>query len=441
MIATMKTFGPVDERSAQQLRTCIEASGEDAGAVLCGDHHPGYSMPIGGVLALKAHVIPAGVGFDIACGNCAVRTNVKAADVDVARIMDEIWRTISFGMGRANNEAVDDPVLEAIATSPVIPQRSLLKIAADQLGTVGSGNHYVDLFEDRADGTLWVGVHFGSRGFGHKTASGFLAIAAGKEFGDHVSEVGMDSAPLLLELDQPSGQDYLAAMEIAGQYAYAGRDWVVDRVLRILGAQNLHRVHNHHNFAWRETHRGESWLVIRKGATPAFPGQEGFVGGTMGDDAVILRGIESSESADAFYSTVHGAGRVMSRTQAAGKTRRVSRWKCQNYRNCTYTAAKGGYFKEENGPTPTCPQCGHKLRLTPMEEQIRPGVVDWPAWQAELKTRGVELRGAGADEAPVCYKRLDDVLTHHAGTVEILHRLRPLGVAMAGSDTFDPYKD
>src|SRR5690348_3854700 len=130
----MKVFGPCDERSATQLRTCIEASEADAVGVLCADHHPGYSMPIGGVLALRDTVIPAGVGFDIACGNCAVRTDVKAADVDVSRVMDEIWKVISFGVGRANSERVDDPVFEAIAASPVVEQRALLKLAQDQLG-------------------------------------------------------------------------------------------------------------------------------------------------------------------------------------------------------------------------------------------------------------------------------------------------------------------
>lgn len=438
----MQVFGPVDARSAQQLTTCVQASGEDAPSVLCADHHPGYSMPIGGVLALQGAVIPAGVGFDIACGNCAVRTDVLAADVDVARVMDEIWKVISFGMGRSNEERIDDhPVFDTIAHSPVAGQRRLLQSAQNQLGTVGAGNHYVDLFADRADGRLWVGVHFGSRGFGHKTASGFLAIAAGQGFDDHVSEGGMDSAPLLLSTGTPAGQDYLAAMAIAGEYAYAGRNWVVDRVLAILGARDTYRVHNHHNYAWREDHGGVPYWVIRKGATPAFPGQEGFVGGTMGDDAVILRGVDSPASAAALYSTVHGAGRVMSRTAARGKTRRVMRWVCQDHRRCSYSAPKGGYQKVEGLPTPKCPSCGHKLRLVPQEEYLAPGLIDWPAALASLKAQGVELRGAGPDEAPGAYKRLDEVLAHHAGTVEILHRLRPIGVAMAGADVVDPFRD
>lgn len=438
----MKVFGPADERSVQQLQNCIEASKEEAPAVLCADHHPGYSMPIGGVLALQHSVMPAGVGYDIACGNCAVRTNIQAADINTARVMDEIWKVISFGMGRNNAERIDDHhVFELIDRSPVAGQRRLLQIARNQLGTVGSGNHYVDLFEDRKDGRLWVGVHFGSRGLGHKTCTGFLSLAAGKEFDEHTKEGGMDDPPVLLDVHSPLGQDYLAAMEIAGDYAYAGRNWVVDRVLQILGAQDTLRVHNHHNFAWLENHFGANYYVIRKGATPAYPGQKGFIGGTMGDDAVIVEGVKSPDAAEALYSTVHGAGRVMSRRQAAGKTRRTSRWQCQNYRKCSYSAAKGGYHKDENGPTPKCPDCGHKLRLTPMEEQLSPGLVNWADWQEKLKFKGIELRGAGADEAPQCYKHLPDVLTYHGDTIRILHTLRPIGVAMAGADTYDPYKD
>src|SRR5258705_1227636 len=110
-------------------------------------------------------------------------------------------------------------------------------------------------------------------------------------------------------------------MTLAGQYAYAGREGVLARVLEILGGKARFTVHNHHNFAWRETHEGHEFWVVRKGATPAFPGQWGFVGGSMGDISVVIRGVESRESKSALYSTVHGAGRVMSRTQAAGKIR------------------------------------------------------------------------------------------------------------------------
>jgi tRNA-splicing ligase RtcB len=396
------TFGEVDQRSFAQLQRCLEVEREARGA-LCADHHLGYSMPIGGVVGYRRHVSPSGVGFDIACGNLAARTPLRFADLaaDVPKIMDAIWRRISFGIGRENRETVDSPVLDRIARSPVAGQRALLQLARDQLGTVGAGNHYVDLFEDE-EGLVWVGVHFGSRGFGFKTASGFLALARGRRFDEHVPEGGMDAPPVVFPADTPTGLDYVEAMVIAGEYAYAGREWVVDTIVeRILGTVRTDSVHNHHNFAWRETHGRDTFWVHRKGATPAFPGQRGFVGATMGETAVILRGVEHPASARSLYSTVHGAGRVMSRTQALGKFKGWGR---------------------------------HR-------RQVSRGTVDFARWRRELKARGIELRGGGADEAPECYKRLDQVLAAHAGTVDVEHRLRPFGVAMAGPDVFDPYKD
>ncbi len=160
-------------------------------------------------------------------------------------------------------------------------------------------------------------------------------------------------------------------------------------------------MHNHHNFLWEEEHLGEKYYVVRKGATPAFPGQYGFVGATMGDTSVIIKGVDSPLSREGLYSTVHGAGRAMSRTQAAGKKRR-----------------RGGRV-----------------------EYITKGLIDWPAVKKEMKAKKIALRGGGADEAPDCYKTLKDVLAYHEGTIETVHYLRPIGVAMAAPDMFDPYKD
>jgi len=185
------TFGNVDAWSHTQLRTCLAAAEAREGAelrgVLCADHHPGYSQPIGGVVAFRHHVSPSGVGYDIGCGNLAVKTNIRIETLtpDVPRVMDEVWARVSFGMGRKNPERVDHPVLDDIAKSPVPGQRSLGRLARNQLGTVGGGNHYVDLFSDE-DGWVWIGVHFGSRGFGHRTCTGFLALAQHRAWDDKV---------------------------------------------------------------------------------------------------------------------------------------------------------------------------------------------------------------------------------------------------------------
>jgi tRNA-splicing ligase RtcB len=275
----------------------------------------------------------------------------------------------------------------------------LKKMAEDQLGTVGSGNHYVDLFTDELD-RVWIGVHFGSRGLGHKTATWFLEKAGAKD--------GMDVEPCVIPAASYLGQDYIGAMFLAGEYAYAGRNWVCQKVANILGAKILDSVHNHHNYAWRENHGGEDLWVVRKGATPAFPGQRGFVGGSMGEQSVILEGVaaepEEPKKYDystkykqkmALFSTVHGAGRRMGRMEAKGK------------------------FKH-----------GVMLRAPKVTQEMMDG------W-----TKGIELRGAGVDESPDCYKRLPEVLNEHKDSVRILHTLTPVGVAMAGKNEFDPYKD
>lgn len=430
-------YGAADERTIAQIERC-QAAEAGARAVLCADNHLGYSQPIGGAVAYREHISPSGVGYDIGCGNKAVRTNIKVGDAflgarpsaTVGQIMDEIVRRVSFGMGRNNDEPADDLVLDQIKEAPFAPQRQLYDLAAKQLGTVGSGNHYVDLFEGD-DGYLWVGVHFGSRGFGHKTASGFLALAEGKGFSEHATEGEMDSPPIVFPIDSELGQSYIEAMELAGAYAYAGRDVVVNTVLDILGTIADYEVHNHHNFAWREEHDGEDWWVVRKGCTPAFPGQQGFVGATMAEESVILEGTEQAK--DALFSTVHGAGRAMSRTQAKGRSRKRKRWEC-NDRDCDYFHTDKSQFECLDHPDA-------KPLKRWYEEQKSPGLVDWEAERANLDTLGIELRGAAADEAPPAYKRLDAVLEAQGDTIQVLHRLHPIGVAMAGPDIRDPYKD
>src|SRR5262245_11822905 len=324
--ATVAIFGEHEPKTLAQLEDVASRAERVA---LMADGHLGYVMPIGGVAAYRGQVSVVGVGFDIACGNAAIRTDLSLqATTGLAdrlpELADEIQDVVSFGMGR-KNRANDAPVDHSLFESPsweAVPfhvRQGLRSKARAQLGTVGSGNHYVDVFADE-DGAIWVGVHFGSRGFGHTVASGFLALSQGEKWGARVPE-----REALLALDQPMGQDYWALMTLAGDYAYAGREWVARKVVSILGGRELDLVHNHHNFAWREQHDGRDVIVVRKGATPAFPGQKGFIGGSMGDDAVIVQGTTApgTETAAtqraAHYSPVRGPARVRSRTQAAGR--------------------------------------------------------------------------------------------------------------------------
>lgn len=393
----------IDEKSIAQIERCT--SENDIG-VLTADAHYGYGHPIGGAVAYKNKISLSGVGFDIACGNKAVRTDIKANQITLPKIMDEIYSQISFGIGRRNNKPVDHEVLDKINSAEFKPQRKLFNLAKEQLGTVGSGNHFVDLFKDD-EGFLWIGVHFGSRGFGHRTTMGFIALSKNLSFEDNVKEGSMDSPPILFDIKSELGQTYLEAIKIAGEYAYAGRNLVVNEVLRILDDPKVtFEVHNHHNFAWREEHFGEKYWVVRKGCTPAYPNQLGFIGSNMMDDSVIVEGIDSELSKKALYSTVHGAGRTMSRNEAAGKKK---------------------WIRDNDGI---------KRPVT-----IGRGKVNFEKVRFEMKQRRIELRGSGADEAPECYKKLDDVLSFMGNTIKVIYKLHPIGVAMAGSDIYDPYKD
>ncbi|GLC24835.1 RtcB family protein [Roseisolibacter agri] len=354
------------------------------------------------------------------CGNAAIRTNHTLASLGdtperqrrtLEGLADEIAGSMSFGMGRRNradDAPTDDPLFDDPAWREVPGSKkevaALKTKARQQLGTIGGGNHYVDVFADET-GALWVGVHFGSRGLGHTIAMGFNALGQGKRWGERAGE-----QETLLSLRTSMGEDYWTLMHLAGRYAYAGREWVARKVVELMGARELELVHNHHNFAWKEVHGGEELLVVRKGATPAFPGQLGFVGGSMGDDAVIIRGATptgSGAAADtvrdaqraALHSTVHGAGRVLSRTAAAGKRDR-----------------KTGRI-------------------------LKPGAVTQEMMDGWMRERGVILRGGGLDESPHAYRRLPDVLAAQGSTIEIVHTLHPLIVVMAGADEFDPYKD
>lgn len=381
LVNNVPVWGNPEPQAVKQIINCKR---DAAHVALMADHHVGYAVPIGGVVAYEGKVSPSGVGYDIACGNKAVRLDIAADEVkaNIKSIMDDVWTSISFGIGRKNEERVDHDLFDDAAWENK-HAKPLKELARSQLGTVGSGNHYVDLFSDEL-GRTWVGVHFGSRGLGHKLATKFLHLAGGKD--------GMFVDPVVLDAKSDLGEQYLEAMHLAGRYAYAGRDWVCGKVAEILGANIEEEIHNHHNFAWEEEHGGRKLWVVRKGATPAFPGQKGFVGGSMGDISVILEGVESPDGAVSLYSTVHGAGRVMGRREAAG------------------TRYKRGKVTR------------HMMR-------------DW------IEPLGVELRGAGTDESPHCYKRLPDVLAAHAASIKVLHTLTPLGVAMAGENEVDPYKD
>src|SRR5882762_658246 len=312
--APLKVFGDHDEGTLAQMKNCMAVGNVVAGTI-CADGHLGYAQPVGGVIAYEGQISISGVGFDIGCGNMAIRLDTPYAAIEdrVGEIIRDVARVVSFGIGRNNEERVEHALFDDGDAWRASDMEAYRQKAAGQLGTVGSGNHYVDLMHDEA-GLVWIGVHFGSRGLGHTSATRYLKAAGGKD--------GMNVPPAVIDEDSELGRRYIAAMELAGRYSYAGREWMIERVRKTIGGNVTDMVHNHHNYAWRENHGGRDLWVVRKGATPAFPGQRGFVGGSMGDDAVIIEGVDGPEARASLYSTVHGAGRVMSRTEAKGKRNR-----------------------------------------------------------------------------------------------------------------------
>lgn len=424
-------FGVHEKHTLHQL---ADVKKKALKVALMADGHLGYIMPIGGVAAYNNKVSVVGVGYDIACGNAAIKTDLKINSFGKKELHDiatEIQHTISFGIGRTNkalDAPIDDPLFGDAAWDAIPAKHgdrvALWAKAQNQLGTVGSGNHYVDVFADEA-GTVWIGVHFGSRGLGHTIASGFLALGSGGEWSDRVKE-----QEVILDLATPLGDAYWSAMKLAGQYAYVGREWVARKVMHILGGKEIELVHNHHNYAWKEMHivpvtPGENpdrllanleereVVVVRKGATPAFPGQKGFVGGSMGDNAVILEGTVTQDHGirtlqeNALYSTVHGAGRVMGRQDAK----------------------RGRAARDDDGKLIAGVPRDTSTIITREMQQ------DW------LQAAGVILRGGDVDEAPQAYRRLPDVLEAQGSTIQVLHTLSPVIVVMAGTDVQDPYKD
>jgi tRNA-splicing ligase RtcB len=376
--APLTIYGQHEESTVQQMKNCM-SYGNVVSGILCADGHLGYAQPVGGVIAYEDQISISGVGFDIGCGNMAVKLDVPYDKIKsrINPLARDIAKNISFGVGRTNTEKVEHELFDREDAWKISQMADYKQKAGAQLGTVGSGNHYVDLFYDE-DGFVWIGVHFGSRGLGHTTASKYLKLAGGKD--------GMNVPPTVLDAKTDLGRAYIEGMKLAGEYAYAGREWVVEKVRSIIGGKVLDTVHNHHNYAWLERHSGKNLWVVRKGATPSAPGQRGFVGGSMGDNAVIIKGLDSHDNRDSLYSSIHGAGRKFGRKEAKRRFRRDE-----------------------------------------MDE-----------W---LNKRQVTVIGGDLDESPMAYRRLPSVLSAHASTIKVLHNLTPFVVVMAGSHEVDPWKD
>lgn len=367
----------IEAGAHEQMASACRLPVSIAGALMP-DAHVGYGLPIGGVLATDGAVIPYAVGVDIACRVKLTVFDLPPGELErhVARFEHIIDRCTLFGVGKAWDRPPNHPVMdEDWSVTPVTA--SLRDLARTQLGTSGSGNHFVDFGVIHfADNTLgvepgqYVAVlsHSGSRGPGAKVAGHYSRLAR-----DLHPELPKQASHLAW-LDIPGdGEEYWAAMQLMGNYASANHDVIHRKLVEAVGAEVLLRVENHHNFAWRETHEGLDLIVHRKGATPAGKGALGVIPGSMASPAYLVRGRGEPASLD---SAAHGAGRRLSRTQAKKTIRRSE-------------------------------------------------------LHAMLAERGVRLMSAGLDESPHAYKDIDAVMADQRDLVETIARFDPKLVKMA----------
>lgn len=377
--APWKQWGEdLEEQAVQQMRNACRLPVAVAGALMP-DAHLGYGLPIGGVLATENAIIPYAVGVDIACRMKMTVFDLpaEANETDKERLSEVLQKETRFGIGASFRRPHDHAVMDQDwDITPVT--KKLKQKARSQLGSSGSGNHFVEfgvltLPEDdlglKAGTYLALLSHSGSRGSGAQVASHYskLARSLHPELPKELSHLAW------LDMDSAEGQEYWAAMNLMGDYAAANHAVIHREIIRALGADALVQVENHHNFCWRESIDGKEVYVHRKGATPAGDGVLGIIPGSMATPGYVVRGKGSEES---INSSSHGAGRVMSRKKAS----KTFNW--------------------------------HEVRKF-------------------LNERKVTLLSAGLDEVPGVYKDIDAVMGHQTDLVDTVARFDPRIVKMA----------
>lgn len=371
----------IEQGARNQMDIAIRLPVAVAGALMP-DAHQGYGLPIGGVLATENAIIPYGVGVDIGCRMCLsiYDTPVSQLENDPRGLYKILQDHTLFGSGREFKDNKEHEVTER----PLFGQIPLLKglqlKAVRQLGTSGSGNHFVEFgvveitdadneFKLKPEKYLALLSHSGSRGLGATIANHYTKIAMEK------CRLPQQAKHLAwLDLSSQEGQEYWLAMNLAGDYASACHHAIHEKIAHALGTQPLAMVENHHNFAWKEKFNGKEVIVHRKGATPAGKGVLGIIPGSMTAPGFIVRGKGATLS---INSASHGAGRKMSRTAAM--------------KNVSHAQLK-----------------------------------------ATLKEHNVTLIGGGLDEAPHAYKDIHTVMDAQVDLVEVVGKFTPRIVRMDG---------
>lgn len=369
----------IDPAAIRQMREACSLPVSVKGALMP-DAHVGYGLPIGGVLAADNVVIPYAVGVDIACRMKLSVLDMPSSLLDDSkdtRLKEALEQETRFGIGASFKKRRSHQVMdENWSVSPVT--RKMKDTAWAQLGTSGSGNHFVEfgtieLFDDSfgvEPGTyLALLSHSGSRGTGAEVCKYYSALAqkACRQLPREMMRLAW------LDLKQTEGREYWQAMELMGRYSAANHELVHRHIVERLGAAVLFGVENHHNFAWQEVHDGRRVVVHRKGATPAWEGQAGIIPGSMASSAYVVRG---RGKPDSLCSASHGAGRNVSRTQA--------------------------------------------------KKQF-----SWHQLNELLAKNKVTLLSAGIDESPMAYKNIDEVMAAQGDLAETKARFFPRLVKMA----------
>ena len=321
---------PLESQAHAQLRNIASMPFVGPWVAVMPDVHLGIGATVGSVVPTRGAIIPAAVGVDIGCGMAAVRTTLRANDLpdNLAALRSGIERSVPVGNGPGGEHRhVPDSASTRLADAQLEQRLARIRdkhprIRADKVekqnGTLGGGNHFIELCLDEED-RVWVMLHSGSRGTGNLIGTYFIERAR-KELEQRVLGFHVPDKDLAFFLEgEPLFDDYVEAVSWAQDYARTNRETMLARVLHEL-RQKLPKfqlekeaVNCHHNYVQRETHAGESLLVTRKGAVSAREGELGIIPGSMGTRSYIVRGLGN---ADSFHSCSHGAGRVMSRTQA-----------------------------------------------------------------------------------------------------------------------------
>ncbi len=368
------------------------------------DCHLGYGMPIGGVIACDEAIIPNAVGVDIGCGMGAVQTNFDVhlfkERSDIRAILDDVKNKVPVGEGKSHKKAQNwegfSEYLDKLGikeedldySDPRLPEwfdKRCWDLAAENLGTLGGGNHFLEMQRDQ-DGKLWLMLHSGSRNLGYRIASHYHKLA--QKMTSKLNIDLPDSDLAFLPIDSPEGADYIRDMNFALQYAKENRRKMMANFKKSV-TDNLkdisfeQEINIHHNYAAVEHHDGKDVWIHRKGATSAKDGELGIIPGSMGTSSYIVKGLGNKDS---FTSCSHGAGRKMGRMQA-----------CRN------------------------------LNIEECDDSMKDVVFDrWKKVSRMGRKNKQNLMDFG--EAPLAYKNIDEVINSQLDLIEPLVKLEPLGV-------------